>query len=669
MIIVNMLAIKIYPLFGKVQDKRLLRNVAVFSCKQSKNCIHTYAVYQARQLPSSLRMLRSYSVLGKVHSSCLTGFPNRSARFSGFERRFQSKAGSPGEPQGPVSKVDKAVDKALKTYNLPEKSSYAVRVGFVEGYTSNENGNGARASGGVGRFLFSVFWFAFISYTLLVIISAYMDSGEKPKFRTPETKPMIDIKFKDVCGVDEAKEELHDIVAYLRNPERYTKLGAKLPKGILLVGPPGTGKTLLAKAVAGEAGVPFFYVAGSEFEEMYVGVGASRVRALFEAARQSAPAIIFIDEIDACGSARTNTTMQPYARQTINQLLQEMDGFHKNNPIVVLAATNSPEVLDKALTRPGRFDSQVQVGLPDIQGRRKTFEMYLNKLGLNQSLDNLNIDRLASLTGGMSGAEISNVVNQAALQAAKSGKGIVSQEDLEFAFDKVKMGPELRSRVRTEYELTNTAYHEAGHALVAFHTPAAWDIYKATIRQRGGALGHVSQLPGKESETGQSKEELMAQMDVAMGGRVAEELLSGSDKVTTGASSDIQAATRIAYAVVCDLGMSDKLGCMKYDLRSVSEETKRVVELEVQEMLQRSYQKAKKMLTSRKDQHKLLAEALIRYETLTMSEIRTLLNSGDPDSVQRVRDNADGGYKNQKPKIVIGPFGVPVFEYKPPSSG
>uniref|UniRef100_H2YDX0 AAA+ ATPase domain-containing protein n=1 Tax=Ciona savignyi TaxID=51511 RepID=H2YDX0_CIOSA len=435
-----------------------------------------------------------------------------------------------------------------------------------------------------------------------------------------------DVRFDDVCGMEEAKSELEDVVDYLQDPEKFTQLGAKLPKGILLVGPPGTGKTLLAKAVAGEAGVPFFYAAGSEFDEMFVGVGASRVRKLFENARKQAPAIIFIDEIDACGSKRTNSSLQPFARQTINQLLQEMDGFTKTNPIIVLGATNTGEVLDKALTRPGRFDTQVQVMLPDVHGRKDIFKLYMGKLDIGTSL---NLDRLAALTIGMTGADISNIVNQAALRAAKLNKRQVDQDDIEYALDKARMGPELKSRAKSESAIRNTAHHEAGHALVAFYTPAAHTIYKATIRQRGPALGHVSLIPEKDSEQSMSKAQIIAMMDVCMGGRIAEELLLGKEHVSTGASSDITNATESAYKLVCMYGMSDKLGLMSYDIGQLSQETKRAVEVEVKKLLEKSYDKAKELIVSKSYEHKLLADALMRYETVTMDEIKLLLDTKD----------------------------------------
>lgn len=539
--------------------------------------------------------------------------------------------------------VEALTKKLVQEHNIPPSNSIFVRLGVLEGYLLKERTGTTKGTKKVSEAFSRLFTLTCIVICLTYIITrlpGLKSVFQQSRFKsTDETGMVSDVRFNDVGGVDEAKEELADVVQFLKDPSKFTQLGAKLPKGILLVGPPGTGKTMLARAVAGEAGVPFFYAAGSEFDETFVGVGASRVRSLFENARARAPSIIFIDEIDACGSQRSNNPMQPYARQTINQLLQEMDGFQENEaPVIVLGATNAGDALDKALTRPGRFDTEVQVQLPDIKGRKDVLKIYLSKVSLNSS-EQIDIDRLASLTIGMSGADLSNVVNQGALQAAKTGKTSITQEDLEFALDKIRMGPESTSRVHTEEELKTTAYHEAGHALVAYYTPAAWDIYKATIRQRGPALGHVSQIPSKEDENSMTKDKLLARLDVAMGGRVAEELLYGEEKVGTGASSDIEQATNTAYKLICDYGMSENLGLMKYHLNHVSEETKRVVDMEVKRFLELSYERTKKLLISRSQEHKLLSKALVKYETLTMHEIKLTLESNDLFAVKKYRDS------------------------------
>ena len=540
--------------------------------------------------------------------------------------------------------VDAITQKVITSNKISADQAWLVRLGILEGYlykkkVSNVNENFPK----VMRFLIYAFIGIYIVSSGFFKNSKLKSLFESDKFKsTDETGTISDVKFEDVGGVDEAKEELTDVVHFLKDPQKFTQLGARLPKGILLVGPPGTGKTLLAKAVAGEAGVPFFYAAGSEFDEAFVGVGASRIRQLFESARAQAPAIIFIDEIDACGGQRSKNPMHPYARQTINQLLQEMDGFQETTePVIVLGATNTGDALDKALTRPGRFDTKVQVQIPDIKGRTDLIEMYLNKVTCLK--DEIDIEKLATLTMGMSGADISNLVNQAALQAAKLEKTFLGQDDLEFALDKIKMGPENKSKVRSKEDVENTAFHEAGHALIAYFNPAAHKIYKATILQRGSALGHVSfQYRDDQNMT---KEQIMAQVDVAMGGRVAEELLYGEEKVSTGASSDIQMATSSAYQLVCHLGMSKKLGLMTYDLDAISEETKHLVDQEVKKFLGESYSRAKDLLSKHSSQHKLLAEALLKYETLSMDEIKLTLESMDIEAVKRKRKSLKSSIK------------------------
>jgi len=602
-----------------------------------------------------------------------SSYPFLKQQSRSFMMKSSQTSGTKKNTLSDNDKLNSAISRIQKECDLPVKSSAILRLGIHEGLQMAKEESKTKPKFSVGpslQLLLTVSLLAWIGYQLFISVI-----GKPKTFRSTDDKGVhTGITFADVCGVNEVKEELEDIVEYLQDPERFQQVGAKLPSGVLLCGPPGTGKTLLAKAVAGEAGVPFFYCSGSEFDEMFVGVGAMRVRELFQSARAQSPAIIFIDEIDAVGSTRTNSTVAPYARQTINQLLQEMDGFVKGSePVVVLAATNTEKVLDSALTRPGRFDMQVQVMLPDIKGRKEMLQMYINKLGSVPS-DNINLDRLASLTIGMSGADISNIVNQAALAAAKRHKTGVSQEDLEYALDKCKMGPESKSRSRTEQEIRETAQHEAGHALVAYYSPAAHNIYKATIRQRGQALGHVSFLPSAEDESSSTKEKLVASIDVAMGGRVAEELMLGTDRVTTGASSDIDMATKSAYQLICQYGMSEKLGPMNYDIRYVSEETKRAVEVEVRRYLESSYKKAKSLLTSRSFEHNLLSEALIRYETLTMDEIKLTLDSRDLEAVAIAREKeARINLRKQAAKAAGNGHGfdgisVPVIDYVPPPS-
>lgn len=447
------------------------------------------------------------------------------------------------------------------------------------------------------------------------------------------------VTFKDVAGVDEAKTELEEIVEFLRDPEKFKRLGGKIPRGVLLVGPPGTGKTLLARAVAGEAGVPFFSISASEFVEMFVGVGASRVRDLFEQGKKSAPCIIFIDEIDAVGRHRGFGIGggNDEREQTLNQLLVEMDGFEANNGVIIIAATNRPDVLDPALLRPGRFDRQVVVPAPDINGREKILRVHLEKVPLSQDVDP---SVIARGTPGFSGADLANLVNEAALCAARQNKRVVGMEDLEDAKDKVMMGSERRSMVMTDAERKLTAYHEAGHAIVAINLPDSDPIHKATIIPRGRALGMVMRLPIND-RLSVTRVKLEADISVSAGGRIAEEMIFGVDKITTGASSDIEQATRIARMMVIEWGMSsDKLGFLSYadngspnpylgrnstSSADVSMETAKVIDEEVRAIVDRNYKRAEKILKDNREALELLAEGLLEHETLTGDEIRKII--------------------------------------------
>ncbi len=445
------------------------------------------------------------------------------------------------------------------------------------------------------------------------------------------------VTFEDVAGIDEAKEELQEIVEFLRDPQKFQRLGGRIPKGALLVGPPGTGKTLLARAIAGEANVPFFTISGSDFVEMFVGVGASRVRDMFEQAKKNAPCIIFIDEIDAVGRHRGAGLGggNDEREQTLNQLLVEMDGFEANEGIILIAATNRPDVLDPALLRPGRFDRQVVVPNPDILGREKILQVHMRKVPLAPDVKPRIIARG---TPGFSGADLANLVNEAALLAARKGKRLVSMQEFEEAKDKVMMGAERRSMVMTEEEKRLTAYHEAGHALVSLHCPASDPIHKATIIPRGRALGMVMRLPERD-EYSQTRQKMHENLAIAMGGRVAEELIFGHDKVTSGASSDIQSATHLARAMVTKYGFSDKLGPLLYAeneeevflghsvarQQNVSEATAREIDGEVRRFVEEAYQRAREILSENIDDLHKVAQALLEYETLSGDEIRALL--------------------------------------------
>ncbi|MDO7844703.1 ATP-dependent zinc metalloprotease FtsH [Sphingomonas immobilis] len=449
------------------------------------------------------------------------------------------------------------------------------------------------------------------------------------------------VTFDDVAGIDEAREELQEIVEFLRDPTKFARLGGKIPKGALLVGSPGTGKTLLARAIAGEAGVPFFTISGSDFVEMFVGVGASRVRDMFEQAKKSAPCIVFIDEIDAVGRHRGAGlgNGNDEREQTLNQLLVEMDGFEANEGIIIIAATNRPDVLDPALLRPGRFDRQVVVPRPDIDGRVKILQVHMKKLPLALDVDARTIARG---TPGFSGADLANLANEAALLAARKGKRLVAMAEFEEAKDKVMMGAERRSMVMTDDEKRMTAYHEAGHAIVSIHESASDPIHKATIIPRGRALGMVMRLPERDSYS-YHRDKMYANLAVSMGGRVAEELIFGYDKVSSGASSDIQYATGLARDMVTKWGMSDKVGPVEYAQPEgesflgysssqpvrMSNQTAQLIDDEIKGIVQGGLDRAKHLLSEHIDQLHRLAGALLEYETLSGDEIKKLIADGD----------------------------------------
>lgn len=451
--------------------------------------------------------------------------------------------------------------------------------------------------------------------------------------------------FDDVQGCDEAKEELQQVVEFLKNPAKFTKLGAKMPKGVLLVGPPGTGKTLLAKAVAGEADVPFIYVSGSEFDEMFVGIGSMRIRQMFQSAKEQAPAIIFIDEIDAVGSKR-NARDPQHSRMSLNQLLIELDGFSESTGIVVIAATNFPETLDKALLRPGRFDKHVHVPLPDVQGRRKILDLYMKdtKLGLD-----VDLNLMSRATPGFSGADLYKLVNQAKIMASVENSHILSMRHLERSRDEMLMGAERKSFLLSDEDRKLTAYHEGGHALVALYTPQATPLHKATIIPRGSALGLVSQVPEKDEHSA-SKQALLARMDVAMGGRVAEEVLFGAESVTTGASSDFMQATRIARAMVTQYGMSERLGPMvvaEDEIDSLGPEIRAQIDAEVKNILEESKKRASEIIQFRRTELDRLADALLEHETLNRQEIESIVRG---ESIRKPSPIVEDDELLQKPR-------------------
>ncbi|MDR2008253.1 MAG: ATP-dependent zinc metalloprotease FtsH [Alphaproteobacteria bacterium] len=524
------------------------------------------------------------------------------------------------------------------------------------------------ASSGVGTFIV----IALAIFLVFMIIRSLRGGGDNSGGGSPSgnnpfsfgkskarlSKPEdSNITFADVAGVDEAKEDLEEMVDFLKNPKKFEKLGAKIPKGALLVGSPGTGKTLLAKAVAGEAQVPFFSISGSDFVEMFVGVGASRVRDLFTQAKKHAPCIVFIDEIDAVGRKRGVGIGggNDEREQTLNQLLVEMDGFSFNQGIIILAATNRSDVLDPALLRPGRFDRQITVPLPDIIGREKILQIYLNKLPLDPQV---NINVIARGTTGFSGAELANLVNEAALGAARKNREFVNMEDFEEARDKILMGAARKSSKMGEEERTLTAYHEAGHALVAFKSEGSYPVHKVTIIPRGRSLGVTSFIPEKD-EYSRSYKQLTAQLAVLFGGRLAEELKFGKENITTGAAMDIQMATNLATKMITEWGFSDVIGRVRhvdnengYGSRGSSESTAKEIEEEVRNLIKNAEHQARTILTENSAAHVALSEALLEYETLNGVEARQVCDGKTVEEIRNPKPVAEEEKKEEEDKPV-----------------
>src|SRR5438105_3836150 len=534
-----------------------------------------------------------------------------------------------------------------------------------------------------------VSWLPFIALIgVWIFLSRQMQggAGKAMGFGKSRAKMLTEahgrVTFEDVAGVDEAKQGLQEIVEFLRDPGKFQRLGGRIPKGVLLVGPPGTGKTLLARAIAGEANVPFFTISGSDFVEMFVGVGASRVRDMFEQAKKNAPCIVFIDEIDAVGRHRGAGLGggNDEREQTLNQLLVEMDGFEANEGVILIAATNRPDVLDPALLRPGRFDRQIVVPNPDLSGREKILRVHMRKVPLAPDVEPKIIARG---TPGFSGADLANLVNEAALLAARRGKRLVSRAEFEDAKDKVMMGAERRTLAMTDEEKKLTAYHEGGHALVALSVPGSDPIHKATIIPRGRALGMVMRLPERD-QLSWTRQKLNADLCVAFGGRIAEELIFGYDKVTTGAQSDIEMATRMARAMVTRFGMSDELGPVAYGenqeevflghsvsrTQNVSEATAQKIDAEVRRIIEETYNRAKQILQDRINDLHTLAKGLLEYETLTGDEINGLLRGERPvrtpyeepeaQPQQRPSGTVPQAGRARQPAITIAPEPQPV---------
>ena len=567
-----------------------------------------------------------------------------------------------GQQQGGVSQ-DKlqAVGQAVAAQTL------GGQVGHVSG--KNTSGSGAKdaplyvvveesMSAVVFRWVKMLLYAGLVGYFLLVVLTMVVELTGSLRTRVGqnnEVQPQHQtVRFSDVHGCDEAKEELQELVEFLLNPERFSSLGGKIPKGILLVGPPGTGKTLLARAVAGEAGCPVFYMSGSEFDELYVGVGAKRVRDLFAQARNKAPAIIFIDELDAVGGKR-NARDPAYAKQTLNQLLTELDGFSPSTGVILIAATNYPESLDKALVRPGRFDRQVVVNLPDVRGRIEILKHHMRNIAVAGDVD---ASLLARATSGFSGADLENLVNQAAVHAARLKHKKVGPLDFEFAKDKIMMGAETKSRVIRDKDKVMTAYHEAGHCLVNLFTPGSSQLYKMTIIPRGRALGVTHFLPEMDAVS-MGYDQYLAQIDVAMGGRAAEEMIFGANKVTSGIAHDVQAATQTAYHLVTQCGFSPKLGNVDLasDYKSLSSETKQEIEQEVREIVEAGRRRADQIIKDKRNELEILKDALIEFETLDRDEIVKLLKG---EKLKRIEIelqekeesvNDKGGPKGSSPAV------------------
>ncbi|CAF0818621.1 unnamed protein product [Rotaria sordida] len=528
-------------------------------------------------------------------------------------------------------------DVLSSTSNIDEQQK--AKIAFAEGYIAAAGESKPKDRSSIFRAIRLILYYGILLILIIQIFSAFVGDagGITTAFSTAskyEVHPEdVKVNFSDVRGADEAKDELMDIVAYLRDSEKYTKLGARLPKGVLLVGAPGIGKTLLARAVAGEAGVPFFHTSGSEFDEMFVGTGARRVRQLFTVAKSRVPCVIFIDEIDSVGAKRSSSQLHPYANQTINQLLAEMDGFEKNEGIIILAATNRRDYLDSALLRPGRFDSEIHIAPPDLRGRKEIFELYLSKVIHNNAIDT---EYLAKGTTGFTGADIENMVNQAALYAAQSSSPFVSMDHLEWARDKVLMGPAKKSKIPDPETNNITAYHEAGHTIVRYFTKDADPLHKVTIVPRGQALGYTAHIPIKEAYS-RTRSQLLAEMDVMMAGRAAEEQIFGIEKITTGASSDFSQATKLATNMVKQFGMSDKVGTRSFReeeqdaglgfvrVNDISPTMQEMIDLEIKRLMQESYDRAKVLLKQHAHELKMLAEALLHFETLSANDVKAII--------------------------------------------
>ncbi len=573
----------------------------------------------------------------------------------------------------------------LPYYTISPETDNSPLIGMLENYDVRFSASEPKQQSLIGQLLIS-------SFPILLLIGVWIyfmrqmqgGGGGRGAMSFGKSKArllgedQVGVTFADVAGVDEAKAEVAEIVEFLKDPSKFQRLGGKIPKGVLMVGPPGTGKTLLAKAIAGEAKVPFFTISGSDFVEMFVGVGASRVRDMFDQAKKQAPCIIFIDELDAVGRHRGAGLGGGHdeREQTLNQMLVEMDGFEGSEGIIVIAATNRPDVLDPALLRPGRFDRQVVVPLPDVRGRELILKVHMRKVPLH---DDVEPSKIARGTPGFSGADLANLVNEAALFAARANKRVVSMEEFEKAKDKIMMGAERRSMVMSEKEKLNTAYHEAGHAIVGYLVPEHDPVYKVTIIPRGRALGVTMYLP-EEDRYSISRQGIESQIASLFGGRIAEEMINGADGVTTGASNDIERATELARNMVTKWGLSDRLGPLTYSEddgevflgrsvtqhKQVSDDTAHAIDEEVRRIIDTNYARAKKLLEENLEKLHTMAKALIKYETIDEKQIKDIMAGREPRPPEDWDDTAGTGSRKDEPAPkadVSGKIGGPASEH------
>jgi len=564
------------------------------------------------------------------------------AKFDSRESKFTGLKTSPTNSTSTgtaTSEGKQSFSSVIRQHDQSPDVQSHLKVAFADGYATADSNMASSKQSGIRlifRKLSKFFWGMLALLIVLQLIVNGFDGWPGAaggacgalNVNKHEVNPEeVDVTFKDVKGVDEAKEELEEIVDFLKDPDRFSALGGRMPRGVLLVGAPGIGKTLLARAVAGEAGVPFFHASGSEFDEIFVGTGAKRVRQLFAAAKAKAPCVLFIDEIDTCGGKRTSSQLHPYANQTINQLLAEMDGFNKSEGVVVLGATNKKDNLDPALLRPGRFDVEVQVWPPDIKGRTELFDHYLSKV--KSDPNEVNSESLAKKTVGFLGAQIANMVNQAAIKAARENASLITMKDLEWALDKERMGPEKKNKIDDKEALRRTACHEAGHTIVNYFTKHSKPINKVTIAPRGHTLGFLDMMQEREHDT--TKASLLAQLDVSLGGRIGEEIALGTENVATGASSDFEKATGVASLIVKSWGMSDAAGTRTYgEAKYLSESMKELVDAEIRKLLDESYARAKTVISENRVAHERLTEALLKYETLNGDDVKAVIEGRDP---------------------------------------